>query len=155
MIELILSILADFGIILGDFKHRRKVSKKEAKDGNKRPFQKYLLQPSSIAIILIFVIGNIIGFVFFSYQGNSVLPKETKKEISEISERMEMWNEKYNSYPETLSEIIGNNPLRKLWENDSWNRPYEYSTTNNRKKFLIISAGFDGKFGTDDDIKSE
>ena len=86
MIELILSILADFGIILGDFKHRRKVSKKEAKDGNKRPFQKYLLQPSSIAIILIFVIGNIIGFVFFSYQGNSVLPKETKKEISEISE---------------------------------------------------------------------
>ena len=43
MLELILSILAKFGLIREDFKHHRKITKKEKENGIKRPFQRYFL----------------------------------------------------------------------------------------------------------------
>ncbi|UKM66179.1 type II secretion system protein GspG [Flavobacteriaceae bacterium GSB9] len=154
MIELILSTLAEFGLIREDFKHHRKISKMEKADGKKRPFQRYFLQPSSIMVISVLAIGTISAFIFFSYQRTSIFPKKTKKEIVEITERMEKWKEKFGIYPTDLNELIGNNPMRQEWKTDSWNRPYQYSLTQSGIGFLIISAGSDGKFGTDDDIKS-
>jgi general secretion pathway protein G len=154
MIELILSILAEFGLIREDYKHDRKISKMEKADGKKRPFQRYFLQPSSIMVISVLVIGTISAFIFFSYQRTSIFPKKTKKEIAEITERMEKWKEKFKTYPTDLNELIGNNPMRQEWKTDSWNRPYQYSVIEKGIGFLIISAGSDGKFGTDDDIKS-
>ncbi len=41
-------------------------------------------------------------------------------------------------------------------ETDSWNRPYQYTVEIKMEfGFLIVSAGLDGKFRTEDDIKSE
>ena len=155
MIEIILSILAEFGLIREDYKHRKRVSKKEKEDGIKRPIQKYFLQPSSIIVIVVLVIGSLSAFLFFSYQRASIFPEKTKKEISEMSDRMENWNEKFGQYPTELNELIGNSPIRQDWVKDAWNRPYKYAITENGKRFLITSAGSDGKFGTEDDIKSE
>ncbi len=155
MIELILSTLAEFGLIREDYKHRKRVSKKEKEDGKKRPIQKYFLQPSSIMVIVVLFVGSLSAFLFFSYQRTSIFPKKTKTEISEISDRVEKWNEKFGQYPTELNELIGNNPIRQDWKKDSWNRTYKYEITKNGKGFLIISAGSDGKFGTEDDIKSE
>lgn len=153
MTELILEILVNFGLIREDYKHHKKISKKEKADGKKRPFQRYFLQPSSIMVISVLVIGIISSFLFFSYQRISIFPKKTKKEIKEITERMENWKEKFGTYPTDLNELIGNNPMRQEWKTDSWNRPYQYSVTESRIGFLIISAGSDGKFETEDDIK--
>ncbi|WP_237589517.1 type II secretion system protein GspG [Polaribacter sargassicola] len=155
MIELILSTLAEFGLIREDFKHHKKISKMEKADGKKRPFQRYFLQPSSIMVITVLVVGSISAFLFFSYQRTSIFPEKTKNEIVEITERMEKWNEKFGKYPNELNELIGNNPMRQEWKKDSWNRPYKYYVTENGKSFLIVSAGSDGKFETEDDIKSE
>jgi Type II secretion system (T2SS), protein G len=155
MIELILSKLAEFGLIREDYKHRKRVSEKEKEDGEKRPIQKYFLQPSLIMIILVVVIGSLSAFLFFSYQKTSIFPEKTRKEISEISVRVEKWNEKFGKYPTKLNELIGNNPMRQDWKKDAWNRPYKYLIINNGKGFSIISAGSDGKFKTKDDIKSE
>ncbi|WP_164731586.1 type II secretion system protein GspG [Flagellimonas beolgyonensis] len=154
MIELILSTLAEFGLIREDFKHHRKISKMEKADGKKRPFQRYFLQPTSIMVISVLVIVTISAFIFYSYQRTSIFPKKTKREIAEITERMEKWKEKFGSYPRDLNELIGNNPLRQKWKMDSWNRPYQYAVTEDGKGFLIVSAGSDGKFETKDDIKS-
>ncbi len=126
----------------------------EKVDGKKRPFQKYFLQPSVIMIISVLIIGIICSFVLFSYQQTSIFPKTTKKEIVEIAERVEKWREKFGIYPADLNELIGNNPLRQEWKKDSWHRPYQYSVYENGTKFLIVSAGPDGKFKTKDDIKS-
>lgn len=153
MIEFILEILVNFGLIRDDYKHQNKITKKEKADGKRRPFQKYFLQPSSILLISCLIIGSITAFLFFSYQRTSVFPEKTRQEIMEISDRMEKWKEKFGKYPTDLNELIGNRPIRQDWENDSWNRPYQYSVT--KDKFLIVSAGSDGKFETDDDIKSE
>ena len=155
MIELILSTLAEFGLIREDYKHRKRISKKEKEDGTKRPIGKYLLPPSSIILVTVLVVGSISAFLLFRYQRTSIFPERTKKEIAEMTERMEKWNEKFGKYPTDLNEFIGNNPMRNEWKKDSWNRPYQYSVTENGKGFLIVSAGSDGKFKTKDDIKSE
>ncbi|PIA78517.1 hypothetical protein BFR04_03000 [Gaetbulibacter sp. 4G1] len=154
MIELILSTLAEFGLIREDYKHQKRISKKEKEDGIKRPIQKYFMQPSALVFISVLVIGIISAFLFFTYQRKSVFPEKTKKEISEMSERMENWNDNLGKYPTKLNELIGNSPLRQDWKKDAWNREYEFTIMENGEGFLIISAGSDGKFGTEDDIKS-
>lgn len=68
---------------------------------------------------------------------------------------MENWNEKLGKYPKKLNELIGNSPIRQGWKKDAWNREYQFEITNNGKGFLITSAGSDGKFKTEDDIKSQ
>ena len=155
MIELILTILAEFGLIRKDYKHRKRIRKKEKEDGIKRPFQKYFLQSSVLIFITVLVIGSLSAFLFVTYQRASVFPKKTKKEISKINDRMKKWNEKFGQYPTELNELIGNDPMRQDWKRDAWNRPYKYAVVGNGKGFLIISAGSDGQFGTKDDIKSE
>jgi general secretion pathway protein G len=155
MIELILTTLAEFGLIREDYKHQKRISKKEKEDGTKRPIQKYFLQPSALIFIAVLVIGSISAILFFTYQRTSVFPENTEKEISEMRDRMENWNETIGHYPTGLNELIGNSPMRQSWKKDAWNREYEFTITENGENFLIISAGSDGKFGTEDDIKSE
>ena len=155
MIELILSILAEFGLIREGYKHQKRISKKEREDGTKRPIQKYFMQPSALILIAVLIIGSISAILFFTYQRTSVFPNKTKKEIHEMSKRMENWNEKFGKYPKELSELIGNSPIRQGWKKDAWNREYQFEITNNGKGFLITSAGSDGKFKTEDDIKSQ
>ncbi len=154
MIELILSTLAEFGLIREDYKHQKRITKKEKEDGIKRPIQKYFMQPSALMFISVLVIGSLSAILFFTYQRKSVFPKKTKNEISEMSDRMENWNKNLGKYPTELNELIGNSPLRQGWKKDAWNREYEFKITENRQGFLITSAGSDGKFGTEDDIKS-
>ncbi|GAA3596610.1 type II secretion system protein GspG [Flavivirga amylovorans] len=155
MIELILETLVDFGLIREDYKHRKRVSKKEKEDGIKRPIQKYVFQPSALVIIKLLIVVSIIAFIFLSYQNAFLFPKRTKKEISQISDRIEKWNEKFEQYPKEIDELIGNDPMKQSWIKDAWGRPYNYVIKGNEKGFLIISAGYDGQFETEDDIKSE
>ena len=44
---------------------------------------------------------------------------------------------------------------RQGWRKDAWNRVYKFTMTQNRKDFLITSAGPDEKFETEGDIKSK
>ena len=155
MLELILSTLAEFGLLREDFKHHRNITKKEKEDGIKRPVQRYILRPSSVITIAVFIIGIITAAIFVQYQQISIFPKKTKKEIAEICDRMESWNENLGKYPTELKELIGNNPLRQNWNKDSWNREYKFIVSENGKEFLVASAGSDGIFGTEDDIISK
>lgn len=155
MLELILTTLVEFGLIREDYLHKKRIRKKEKEDGIKRPIQKYFLQPSMLVIIGALIIGSLSAFLFFSYQRSSVFPEKTKIELAEITEWIEKWNEKYGHYPTDLSEVIGNSPMKQAWKKDSWNRPYKYSKTANGKGFVISSAGLDGRFDTNDDIKLE
>ncbi len=154
MIQGILEIFAEFALLFSDHKHRKRVRKKEKEDGIKRPFEKYFLQPSAKIVCFVVVLGSIGSLLFFTYQRNSIFPIKAKKEISEISNWVEKWYDKYESYPKDLNEAIGNNPMRQDWYKDAWGRDYKYSFEIQKSTFLIISAGRDGKFGTEDDISS-
>ncbi|WP_434036276.1 hypothetical protein [Formosa sp. 4Alg 33] len=113
MIQLILSTLAEFGLIRRDYKHKNRINKKEKEDGITRPIQKYFMQPSALMLIAVLVIGSLSAILFFTYQSTSVFPEQTKKEISEMSERMKNWNENLGQYPADLNELIGHSPLRQ------------------------------------------
>lgn len=155
VLEFISTTFAEFALIYQDYKHRKRIRKREKEDGIKRPVQKYLFQPSAIAVMVVLGIGCISAVIFFTYQRMTFFPEKTKKEISEISERMEKWKVHYGAYPGQLNELIGNSPLQQDWSKDAWDRDYTYTVTGNGNGFLIVSAGSDGKFGTKDDIKSE
>jgi len=155
MIDFILELLIDFGLLRSDIRHQKQISKKEREDGVKRPLHRFFLQPSSIVVILVFIIGSLAAFLFFNYQKTSIFPKKTKNEILEISDRIKKWNEKFGQYPKELNELIGKNPIRQDWIKDAWKKPYKYTVIKNGTGFLITSAGSDGQFGTQDDIKSE
>ncbi len=154
MIELILEALVDLGLIREDYKHHKKITKKEKEDGKKRPFQRYLLQPSTLVVMTILILGSISIVTFFIYQHTSIYPENTKKELFEMTEWVEKYKDKLGEYPRNLKEVIGNNPTRQHWNTDSWNRPYKYVVLNLGKDFLLLSAGPDGEFETEDDISA-
>ncbi len=151
MIEIIVSILVELGLIREDWKHRKRIKQKEDKDGKQRPFQKYMLQPSVLSIVLFFGIMSVITVLYFEYQARVVYPKITVKEISQIREGIEDWHDAYGSYPLTLEELIGNHPMQQSWKDDAWHRPYRYLLEDGTK-VVIVSAGPDGQFNTKDDI---
>lgn len=155
MIETILVILVDFGLIREDYLHQKRVSKKEKHDGKKRPIQKYLFQPSLIIFYILILLTGIGSALFSIYHRTTIIPKNTQNEILEISERIENYKETLGYYPKELNDLIRNNPLRQKWKTDCWNRPYSYIVTGNGNNFLITSLGPDGKLGTKDDIQSK
>lgn len=155
MIETILSTLAELGLLREDYKHREHISKIEKADGEKRPFQKYFFQPSTLLIIAVPVVIIVTFLLFFNPRTSSIYKERTQKEISEMTDRMNHWNERLGYYPADLNELIGNDPIKQDWAKDAWKKPYKFEITTNGKGFSIISAGADGKFGTSDDIKSK
>jgi len=155
MIDIVLELLVDFGLLRKDFRHHKKITKKEKEDGRQRPFQKYFLKPSVLVFFAVLFVMSIGAVLFFTYQRTAIFPEKTKKELSEIANWTEKWKETYGHYPESLEELIENNPVRAHWKTDAWNRPYKYAKTANGKGFLLISAGLDGQFETEDDIGIE
>ncbi|VXB75753.1 type II secretion system protein GspG [Maribacter litoralis] len=155
MIETILSILVDFGLLREDYLHKKRIRKKEEHDGKKRPFQNYLFQPSLIIFCILIFVTSISSVLFFTYHSTTIIPKNTQNEILEIRERVENYKETLGYYPKELNDLIRNNPLRQKWKTDGWNRPYSYIIIENGNNFLITSLGPDGKLGTKDDINSK
>jgi len=155
MIEFILTTLAEFGLIHSDYKHRKRVRRKERKDGVKRPIEKYLFQPSGLILISVLVISVLSSFLFFNYQKTNIYPDKTRNEIIEISNALNKWKNHYGYYPTDLKDITKGKPLRKEWTNDVWKNPYKYNVRENGNSFEIISAGSDREFNTNDDIKSD
>ncbi len=155
MIELLLELFIDIGLLRKDFKHHKKVSKKEKLEGKKSPFKKYVLQPSTkiyVSVIISICIGV---FVCFSYQSRFIFPESTEKELAVISKRIHQWHQRFGAYPNDLKVLIGHSHTRQKWYKDAWRNPYQYTVTNNGKGFLIMSSGSDGKMYTKDDIKFE
>ena len=145
--------IADIWLNIADIKHYRKISKKEKQDGIKRPFQKYFLQPSIKTLVLLMLLTGIFLFLFGRYQSKILYPKQTQEEMSQMQKRLKSWKENTGKYPENLDELIGNNPLRQNWKTDAWNNPYQYRLIQNGEAYLIVSAGQDKLFKTDDDIR--
>ncbi|MEP2170518.1 hypothetical protein, partial [Polaribacter sp.] len=139
MIQTILSILVDFGLLREDYLHEKRIRKKEENDGKKRPIQKYLFKPSQIIFYILILITCISSVLFFTYHSTTIIPKNTQNEILEISERVENHKETLGYYPKELNDLIRNNPLRQKWKTDGWNRPYSYIVTENGNNFLITS----------------
>ncbi|MDP1562574.1 MAG: type II secretion system major pseudopilin GspG [Pirellulaceae bacterium] len=59
------------------------------------------------------------------------------------------------SRPQGVSDRKWRRPYVEKLEMDPWNNPYTLQTDPVNNRVLVVSAGQDGKLGTEDDISSE
>lgn len=78
--------------------------------------------------------------------------RDTRNDCNEIVLSLTDYYKQKNRYPNNLSTLISNNPMRQSWYIDHWGNSYSYRTNNEGKTFTLISAGGDGKFNTKDDL---
>jgi len=153
MIQGLIEILVDFGLMRSDWKHRKKIKKKEQKHGRNYPVQKYLLSPSIKFFVIVMGLALVVGLSIRWYKNAISKPKATHKEIVAIHKAAEEWKEAKGTYPSSLEQLIGKRATRKKWIKDFWGT--KYSVESNLMHFSVSSAGPDKLHDSDDDIKEK
>jgi TM2 domain-containing membrane protein YozV len=101
-------------------------------------------------ITFLLIVG---GFTAIEYISNNYAkPKQTKTEMAKISIAIEKYKTENNELPNTIGDVIGPSPLKETWLVDSWKTPYNFKIEENNG-YVLISAGKDEQFDTEDDIK--
>lgn len=99
-----------------------------------------------ISLVAIFV--SIIA-AFLLLQGY-FKKRDTVNNCKAIMVALEHYKASQKIYPENLPGLITKNPM--LSQTDQWGNRYQYHIDNNGTHFILISAGADGKFNTNDDL---
>ena len=104
-------------------------------------------------LFTIFFIGPKVYVSTMSAIKNVSNPKVTKETMHDIVYALERYYAHNKRYPEKLTDIISDNPMRKKWLTDPWGNSYVYTTTRKRSSFKLISAGKDEERNTSDDVE--
>ena len=155
MWDLILQILFELGLIREDRRHRKKMDELEKKTGKPQRMRRYFLRPTVIVFSSIFLLGLVYFMSRLWIQRHVINPRETRRELKIISERLEKWKEVYGQYPASLEQITVGRPLDNDLLLDAWNREYRYFITSSGEKFVLVSSGVDGEFDTRDDLSEK
>jgi len=153
MIESILYVLVEIGLLRADIIHQRNVLKEEAADGIKRPVKKYFLQPSIKVFLVVMLVVTVPGIFLITRKIGSQADR-TVSEMQEISNAIFSWKERHGVYPQNLEALTEGRPLRQQWLSDEWNNQYVYSVDPIKDTCSLLSVGRDGTLGTADDIKN-
>ncbi|MDJ1499128.1 type II secretion system protein GspG [Xanthocytophaga agilis] len=101
--------------------------------------------------VTLLILALVISCIFIFGQ-NYFHKRNTRQECDQIVSALQFYKESTKTYPATLTEIIGNDPLRRDWDKDSWENVYQYNTLNNGQSFMLRSSGADGNTDTEDDL---
>jgi hypothetical protein len=113
-----------------------------------RKTKKKIVFTFSIFLFIALVLG-----IFLKNANQKSLPERlTKSELSEIKQAILIFKQQEGRLPKNLEEIIGDNPIKKSWIKDEWNRPYHYVILDTVSQFYLHSLGNDGVPKTEDDI---
>ncbi len=134
------------------YKDKNRTEKKERRAGAKKSSSGKSYLSLKIMIILLLIIGIGLTYIYIRFKGAN-LPEKTKTEMQEISNSLNKWRTEYGSFPENLDKLTLGRPMRNQWINDSWNKPYKYAVGDSGNSFIILSAGADGIFNNQDDLK--
>ena len=151
MIEFLLTLLVDFGLISVDYKHKKSIEIEEKEEGKRKPFKKFFGQPTSIVIFISIFLTATISIIYFSYKDRVLNVRDTELEMSQIFTRIQSYESK-NLQIQSINDLIKSRPLLKTWKTDSWGTAYRLVKSNG---FSVHSAGRDRKFGTSDDLFSK
>ena len=111
----------------------------------------WILPTDVIALSLITLFG-IAVIIISAFDMFSFKEKRTIDEMNEIKKSILKYHNDKSVFPNSLQELIGQNPLRREWKFDNWNTQYKL-IYQNEEEMKIISAGSDRKFDTEDDLK--
>ena len=96
-------------------------------------------------------------FILSLYHGGKYIKDEhlnighTKDEMVEISSALSRHYIRNKEYPHDYLEFVTRKPIWQPWATDSWGNHYRYELTEDG--YRLTSAGLDGVFDTEDDIK--
>ena len=110
-------------------------------------------------VILVFIVPVFLFISFYGifsvgqwYSNKYIFPGQTLSEIQQISNTVDDFYSTYGKYPNSIDEIVKNNPIRNEWYKDSWGQPYHYKVSADGMSYTLISKGSDMSLNTDDDI---
>jgi general secretion pathway protein G len=129
----------------------------------KRTVREALRQGFTLMEILIAVaIIGILGAVALpALMGNLGSSRNTaaRELIANVETALNMYNMKKGRYPDSLEELTketdDEEALLQGEYIDPWGKEIQYEKPKGKKRPLLISAGEDGEFGTEDDITNK
>jgi hypothetical protein len=105
----------------------------------------------ALTVIIAIVVGVVAILVVKEYTKRNV----TQKQMLRMAQSIAKYKAAYGQYPLGLAELIGNDPLKREWLQDTWGNGMEYSLTKNGAGYKLSSPGADGKPGSADDLTLE
>lgn len=145
-------LLADLLLWFEDIKFwfkKRKRRKFEKEHGLPKKFMLYPSQKIFLVVFPVFILLGVLSIVALTDSNQD----STQKRITELTKILEGEKEDIGHYPDKLSDVVRNNPLRRNVIFDSWNQEFYYESLNNGTAFKLQSKGSDGMLDTNDDIK--
>jgi len=156
MLEFIAEILSLFSTIaldIQEFFFRSKREKRRKLEEEKGLPRKKMISPydrvvilGGYAVLLWIVVSMSLRFFHFGNEKN-----DTEKKVVKIKQLLEKEKKFSGSYPDQLEIIKRGNPMRKDLCNDGWGTIFKYKTLEN--SYILISAGEDKEFNTNDDLE--
>ena len=151
MIEFLLTLMVDFGLISADYKHKKSLENEEKKVGRRKPLKRFFGQPTLIVFFIPIFLTATISIIYFNYKDRVSNVRDTKLEMSQILTRIQSYeSKKLQIY--SIDTLIKGRPLLITWKTDSWGTAYRLVKN---KDISIHSAGRDKTFGTSDDLFSK
>lgn len=147
-----LESIADFLSLYLHFKFDKDKKKRRQFEKENNLPKKFMINPLIWIVLFVVVLGSIIGIGISVYQHYYANNKNITEKIIKIEQILEKEKESLGIYPEKLTDIIRNNPLRKNICLDIWGNEYHYELLENGKNYVLLSKGLDGILNTDDDV---
>ncbi len=101
-----------------------------------------------ISSIFTVTIAVAVILVFNQYSKSGL----TENRMNRMAQAMEKYKSHLGYYPASLTDLIGNDPLKREWYQDCWGNNMGYTLTK-EGGYRLSSVGGDGKDGTSDDLK--
>jgi hypothetical protein len=102
----------------------------------------------ALTVISMIVVAVTVILVYGHYSKGNV----TEKEMEQMTQSLAKYKSHSGQYPAGLTELIGNDPLKRDWFLDSWGNEMDYKVNTDGLGYTLSSSGADGKLGTADDI---
>ena len=102
--------------------------------------------------VISLVILSVTGILLF---GQYSKKEATEKEMARITQSLAKYKSSLGNYPASIAELVGNDPLKREWYQDSWGNEMNYSVNKDGLGYQLSSPGADGKLGTGDDLVLE
>ena len=111
----------------------------------------WILPTDIIALTILSIMGLFVSgfFIFNTFPLNQ---KRTEREMKDIKQSLIKYKNDEGQFPDNIEMLIGQRPLRRDWKSDAWNTNYLLGQ-NRMNTLILISAGSDKLFDTEDDIE--
>lgn len=111
-------------------------------------------------LVVVAILGILATMAVINVAGQTDSAKITtcNSSVKTIRDAAVLYQTAKGKFPRSIDELIeedsqGKSYLSEDSREDPWNNEYKFETKG--VKFIVISAGPDGQFGTEDDIRSD